>query len=293
MNRNLTICAPSSELVADLGLRGKVGPGQPATMPGLIAFWDFQGDGPRHVARGVAPFVLVEQRGPIARATEGIFGQKSLRIAFGQWLRLPRSELGALDVHGHRPLSLVAWVKPDSDRLWQFIAGVWNERDHRRQYALFFNGAWQYDHVSGTRTPCARRAHAYLSREGGHTPGHPACFSYATGATELPVNHWVCLALTYDGAQLAVHVNGRLDEHPRHNPLPFAGPIFDGGAAGADFTVAQRAMAAWQDYPDGIMPVEEGFSGLLGGVAVYDRALEPDELMALAAYLPEERRRSA
>ncbi|MCS7048815.1 MAG: LamG domain-containing protein [Verrucomicrobiae bacterium] len=258
---------------------------RPATIPGLIAFWDFQGFGTQHEARGVCPFTLVEQRGPIARASEGVFGPQSLRIAHGQWLRLPRAELGALNIHGHRPLSLIAWVKPDSDRLWQFVAGVWNERDHQRQYALFFNGAWQYDHVAGMRTPCTRRAHAYLSREGGHTPGHPACFSYATGQTELRPGAWYCLALTYDGEQLAVHVNGRLDANPRHNPLPFPGPIFDGGATGADFTVAQRAMAMWREYPHGVIPVAEGFSGLLGGLAVYDRALSEEELVSLTGEL--------
>ncbi|MCX8090190.1 MAG: LamG domain-containing protein [Verrucomicrobiae bacterium] len=261
----------------------------PTALSGLLAFWDFQSDGGRHVAVGVAPFELFEQRGPIARAHEGVFGPRALNIAHGQWLRLPRAGLGALNFHGHRPLTLVVWIKRDSPRPWQFLAGVWNERDHRRQYALFVNGTWQFNHVKNTRTPCADRAHAYLSREGGHTPGDPACFSYATGATPVLPGRWHCIAMTYDGTALAVHLDGRLDAHPQHNPLPFAGPIFDGGPTGADFTVAQRAMALWHDYPHGPMPADEGFSGLLGGLAVYGRALSPHELRALADALPARR----
>lgn len=255
----------------------------PLDHPGLLAFWDFQGDGPEHIAHGVAPFALAEQRGPIRRAAEGIFGGQSLCIEHGQWLRLQRAELGALDLHGRRALSLVTWVKCDSPRPWQFLAGVWNEHDHRRQYALFLNGTWQYDHLANDRTPCVNRAHAYLSESGGHTPGHSACFSYATGGSPVRPGRWHCIALSYDGAGLALYVNGRLDRHERHNPLPFAGPIFDGGTEGADFTVAQRSMALWHDYPEGPMPCDEGFSGLFGGVAVYDRALGAEELLALAA----------
>lgn len=247
-----------------------------------MAFWDFQGEGPRHVARGAAPFALEEREGPVARAGEGVFGPRSLDVRWGQWLRLPRAELGALNFSGKRPLSLVVWAKPDSGRLWQFLAGVWDERRHRRQYALFYNGAWRAVSGRAGREPCRERVHAYLSREGGHTPGHPACFSYATGAAELPPGQWHCFAMTFDGAALRAFANGRLDVCAGSNPLGFDGPVFDGGADGADFTVAQRNMAAWEGYPDTPMPADEGFSGLLGGVAVYDRALDEREIAELS-----------
>lgn len=259
-------------------------PRHPTSLPGLLAFWDFQAEGPGHRAAGEAPWVLEEMGGPLARAGEGLFGPSALHVAFGQWLRIPRERLGALNIHGGQPLTVLAWVKPDSARPWQFLAGVWNEHDHRRQYALFYNGAWQFDFEARARTACARRVHAYLSREGGHTPGDPACFSYATGATELETGQWHCLGLTWDGQWLAAWANGRVDSHPRHNPMPFDGPIFDGGPEGADFTVAQRAMAAWHGYPEAPMPVEEGFSGLLGGLAIYQRALVHSEMEALASF---------
>ena len=57
---------------------------------------------------------------------------------------------------------------------------------------------------------------------------------------------------------------GRLDERPGRNPYPYPGGIFDGGPAGADFTVGAVHRG-----------VEMGnfFAGLLGGLAVYQRAL--------------------
>lgn len=258
----------------------------PGEIHGLLAFWDFSADGPHHPATaGKANFVLVEQCGPIEKVHNGVFGKMCPRIGFGQWYRLERSGLGELDIHGHTPLTMLVWACPDSSRLWQFLAGVWNERDARRQYALFYNGAWQFDFIGRRRTACQHRVHAYLSHEGGHTPGDPACFSYATGATEIVPANWHCFALRWDGRFLEAWLDGRLDVHPGHNPLPFEGSIFSGGRAGADFTIAQRCMAAWRDYPAGRMPTEEGFSGLLGGVAVYNRALEADEMRALAGNL--------
>lgn len=257
-------------------------PVRPEDISSLIAFWDFQGEGSLHAARGHSALLLREMRGPIRRAPEGIFGPSSLRIEWGQWLRIPRKDIGPLDLHGRSPLSMVAWIRPDSDRPWQFIAGVWNEHDHLRQYALFYNGTRQSHSPSMNRTECRLRVHGYLSQSGGHTPGHPACYSYATGRTECYPEHWHCIAFTWDLRHIRVYVNGQLDTNGDANPFLFDDSIFDGGSGGADFTVAQRAMALWHGYPDERMPACEGFSGLLGGLAVYGRALDEAELRVLA-----------
>lgn len=254
----------------------------PADLKGLIAFWDFHGDGPFHVARGDPGLILREMRGPIAKVPGGWFGPRALRIRWGQWLRIPRAEIGRLDLHGKSQLTVIAWIRPDSERPWQFLAGVWNEHDHQRQYALFYNGTRQSHAPAMDRTECRLRIHGYLSQSGGHTPGHPACFSYATGRTECDREHWHAVAFTWDTRQICVYVNGLLDANGNANPFPFDAPIFDGGDTGADFTVAQRAMAVWHDYPDGLMPADEGFSGLFGGLAVYDRALTEAEVAALS-----------
>lgn len=259
----------------------------PGEVEGLVAFWDFGGGGGgvHEPAAGKGELGLEEREGPLERVEGGVFGRGCVRVRFGQWLRVPRGRLGGLDVCGRQPVTVVAWVCPDSERLWQFVAGVWNERDHKRQYALFYNGAWQYELGRRERVACARRVHAYGSREGGHTPGDVACFSYATGGSEVVPGRWCCLGMSWDGEWLCAWVNGGVDGNGAANPLRFEGPLFDGGEDGADFTVAQRAMAGWKGYPEERMPVEEGFSGLLGGVAVFGRALGEEEMRGLAGWV--------
>ncbi|MCX7848264.1 MAG: LamG domain-containing protein [bacterium] len=250
----------------------------------LCAAWDFQcHDGSAWPDR-VAGRVLRAMHGRVVRVEmDGPqrFGRWCARIEYGGWLRVPRAELGGLDIHGAQPWTVVAWVKHDSDRLWQFICGVWNER-MKRQYALFTHGAWASDWRTWERRAVRARAMGYVSHGGHHTPGHPACFSYATGGTELRVGEWYCLACTYDLQALRVYVNGELDECEGSNPFMYGETIYDGGVDGGDFTVAQRCYRAWEGYPEAAPPDGEGFSGWISGIAVYRRALRGEEIRALA-----------
>ena len=187
-------------------------------------------------------------------------------------------------IHGENAqYTILAWIKRDSERLWQYIAGVWNETEAKRQYALFVNGHRKTDYRTFTRTKANCQAHAYMSVEGGNTPGNFACFSYATGATRLEENRWYFLAATYDQQSLKVYVDGKLDTLQYYNPFVYSGkPIFDGGEEGANFTVAQRAIPDWEGYPD--TPYErQGFSGQIGGLAVYDRALDAKQISSIGA----------
>jgi hypothetical protein len=167
---------------------------------------------------------------------------------------------------------------------------MWDERN-RRQYGLFINGTKQYDSALDARHPARMQAHGYLSDTGGKSPGKEACFSYATGATELETGRWYCLASVWDGAQLAVYLDGELDRNGSSNPIPFTQPIFSGspasgaqenphwaGLPGADFTVGQHGHVEWLDYPAGSGPAHEGFEGCLGGLAVFDEALSAEAL---------------
>ncbi len=254
----------------------------PLETGGLVAFWDFQERaGQDRVDSTPNRFHLREKLGPIETGDPGPFGPRSLRLRRGQWLQLPRAELGPLNIFGATPVSLVAWLRQDGTNLWQFIGGVWNERDHRRQYALFLNGSWKAECRGLTRTPANNQAHGYISSTGGHTPGHIACFSYATGATTLTPGQWHTVGFTWDGHDLRVYLDGQLDTLADHNPFPYPAQIFDGGPAGADFTVGQRNRFQWASYPDGDAPGGEGFDGLLGGLAVYNRALTAPEMATL------------
>jgi len=256
----------------------------PEAIPDLICFWDFQEPaGSDRVAKGPHRYTLAEMEGPIERADGGVFGPFCADLRHPQWFRIPRADCPALDLSGKHEVTVVAWIQRESSRGWQYVAGMWNERDARRQYALFTCGVWQTDWRTFTRTPAKHQAHGYVSEVGGATPGHPFCFSYATGAARLEPGRWYMLAFTYDHEAIRVYVDGKLDVQEHYNPFPWNKPIFDGGREGADFTVAQRALPRWPQYPDGPFSGQEGFDGRIGGLAVYRRALEDEEIRQLAA----------
>ena len=64
------------------------------------------------------------------------------------------------------------------------------------------------------------------------------------------------------------------------NPFPYKEGIFDGGTKGAEFTVGANHVGGVQN--------NNRFSGLMSGLAVFDRALSVDEMAKLAEMtLPE------
>jgi hypothetical protein len=252
-------------------------------VPGLICFWDFQEPGGQlRRSRGPYDYRLRERLGEIARVEDGVWGPYSARIKPTQWLSIDRDDCPALMIKGNgAQYTILAWIKRDSERPWQYIAGVWNETESERQYALFINGRRKTDYRTFTRTDANCQAHAYLSVEGGKTPGNLACFSYATGATRLEEDRWYFVAATYDQESLKVYVDGTLDALENYNPFVYPDkPIFDGGDDGVNFTIAQRAIPGWKEYPD--TPFEkEGFSGQIGGLAVYNTALSATQIAAV------------
>jgi hypothetical protein len=265
----------------------------PLTVEGLICLWDFQEEADQdRIARGPHRYALQERQGPIRRVEGGVLGPLCARIERGQWLVIPRSDCPALNIHGQgAQYTILAWVQRRSDTYWHFIAGMWNETDAMRQYAMFYSGGAKTDWRTFTRTPARYQPHAYISVEGGASPGKPFCFSYATGSTVLQRDRWYFLAATYDQKALRMYVDGRLDELENCNPFEFAGkPIFDGAAGGADFTVGHRKIPSWSDYPQG-RPPQEGFDGLISGLAVYNRALSADEIAAIHRYASEKMKR--
>lgn len=269
----------------------------PLDIPDLITFWDFQcsSEGSDLTSRGPYHYILEEMNGPINREDEGVFGASALGITRGQWLRIKREDCPALDIHGKEEVTVIAWIKRWADNHWQYIAGMWDEGDKRfkgktrgegegapaRQYALFLNGHKQADYQSLTRTDADNQVHGYVSDSGGATPGKPFSFSYATGQTLIEKDIWYMIAYTYDYQALRVYVNGELDRNDNYNPFYWSKPIHDGGKNGADFTVAQRSVPSWPDYPEGTPGNKVGFGGVLGGLAVYRRALAPEELKKL------------
>ena len=269
----------------------------PESIPNLLCFWDFQeAAGTSRISKGPYRYELKEMNGPIKTSSDGIFGANCADIEWGQWFRINRARAPGLDLHGEdQQITMVAWVQRESDRVWQYVAGMWSEGDERfkgkprgegegapaRQYAMFINGYWQTDYTTYKRNRAENQPMGYISPYGGATPNHPFAFDYATGGTKLEKNRWYMLAFTYDGEWIKVYVDGQLDSNNHYNPFHYDGPIFDGGENGADFTVAQRDHPKWPTYPKGVIQNDEGFDGKLGGLAIYNRALTKDEISTL------------
>ncbi|UKS30988.1 LamG domain-containing protein [Paenibacillus sp. HWE-109] len=231
--------------------------------PSLVSFWDFQEEDNFHTAQGPFPYVLEAMSGPIKRVEDGVLGAGAVELAYGQWFRLPRSECPALDFHGSdAKLTLIAWIKrnPSDNPQCEAIAGMWNESEKKRQYAMFLNlRIWDsQDQVCG-----------HVSAEGGPTPGYPWCMSTAIGATPVAKDEWHTIAFTYDGSHAKVYLDGLLDEREQYNPYFYDQGLYDGGSSGADFTVGAVHRSG---------EMGNFYAGLLGGLAVFQTALPAEQI---------------
>ncbi|MEX0776303.1 MAG: LamG-like jellyroll fold domain-containing protein [Phycisphaeraceae bacterium] len=245
-------------------------PTRPGDFPGLICFWDFAHrttDGHWPVADGT-PYALREQAGAMSHVDDAgaPFHGRALGIEEGQWLAINRADCPRLDMHGPTAhFTLVAWIRRGQTRSahCEFIAGQWNETHKSRQYGLFLNiSVWgEHDQICG-----------HLSTTGGPTPGYRYCMDGPVGATPIDRDAWHCIALSYDGHHGYAWLDGRLDARPGLNPYLLPGGLHNGGATGSDFTVAAVDRSG---------TIGNFYRGLLGGLAIYQRVLNPAEMWAL------------
>lgn len=249
-------------------------------MPGLLAFWDFQEPaGTPRASRGAAGATLLEANGPVPTAHEGLFGPRAASFGAGAFLFVPRDKLGPLNIHGPAAqVSLVAWLKrlPTAETGCQSVAGIWNEHA-LRQYCLFLNlRIWD----------SAEQVCAHISGIGDRTPGHKYCMDAAIGATPVPLNEWHTCAISYDGQHARAYLDGRLDDRGDRNPYHYPLGIFNPGPRGADFTVGavSRPERVDEHFRDHGNVIANRFHGLLGGLAVFNRALSDAEMSALACF---------
>lgn len=249
-------------------------------IPNLISFWDFQEPaGKPRVAKGPHPYALQEMAGPIVRVDGGLFGPHAAFLRPKQWLSASRKDCPALNIHGPQAqVSVVAWFKRyrKPEIQCEFLAGIWDESRAKRQYGLFLDlrmrgGA---DQIAG-----------HVSGLGGPTPGNRWCMDAAIAYSEVPYfEHWHCGGFTYDGQFTKAYHNGWLDENGKLNPYEYKLGIFDAGDVGGDFTVGAV---------DRLGSIGNWFTGLIGGVAVFDRALSDAEMDRLASVLPARPRKDA
>jgi hypothetical protein len=256
----------------------------PLLIPNLVCFWDFQeAAGEMRVAQGPHAYALREGDKAVERIEddEAPFGRYAACFDFDKWLYVPRRECPALGIGGpSAKVTVVAWIKrePSEYKGCQAIAGLWNEHG-TRQYCLFLNlGIWDSREQVG----------AHVSDVGGPTPGYKYCMSAAIGATPVLFDEWHCVAMTYDGLDAKAYLDGRLDVRepqgePGRNPFHFPGCLFDGGENGADFTVGSvlRPERVDEDFQPHGSVTANPYIGLLGGLAVYNRALTDEEIAGL------------
>ena len=250
-------------------------------IPGLVACWDFGlADAPLR-ARGPEPVTLtvgVEAKPQFVAG--GPLSGRALRFD-GQhdYLTLPYAATGALNVRSGQ-VTVVAWVKWAGDATG-FVGGMWNESDNggMRQYGLFVS----LPYYNGGNQVCG-----HISRSGGPTAPFPFSIDYSASAQLVPVDIWCCVAFTYDGEFIRSYLNGefvaREEELIAHtqgfpgypdglvqckNPYRYPDGIGDNGS---DFTVGAVRLAG---------RMGNFFHGDLAGLAVFNRALKPEELLRL------------
>ncbi|WP_236980204.1 LamG domain-containing protein [Membranihabitans maritimus] len=248
----------------------------------LVALWKFDEEtgNPRR-ALGEENFILEEGNGPVKRINEGPISGKSIYLDGNKYLSLPNSQTGTLNLHGKdQEVTVVAWIKWTGEQTG-FIGGMWNEyaEGGKRQYGLFvdlpyYNGA---DQVCG-----------HISHTGKPTPPFPYSIDYSASKQTVPVDEWCTVAFTYDGEYITSYLNGKslsrepeLIEHTKgfpgypeglvqiKNPYYFPHGMGDNGS---DFTVGavllKRGMGNF-------------FKGLIGGLAIYRKALNERDLIKL------------
>ncbi|MEJ7914160.1 MAG: LamG-like jellyroll fold domain-containing protein [Chitinophagaceae bacterium] len=249
---------------------------------GLVAVWDFkEKPGHNRTAFGLGKFPLQEINGRIERIKEGPLSGYSVLLNDSGYLKLPNDKTGALNIHGKdRQVTVVAWIKWTGNT--GFVGGMWNEylEGGKRQYGLFvslpyYNGA---DQVCG-----------HISKTGKPTPPFPYSIDYAASKQTLKKGEWQCVAFTYDGDSIKSYLNGKFE--PREpelishtkgfesfpegltqskNPYYFPDGI---GNNGSDFTVGAVLLKSGMG---------NFFRGQIGGLAVFNRALQQAELKKLS-----------
>ncbi|RYC69386.1 LamG-like jellyroll fold domain-containing protein [Spirosoma sordidisoli] len=249
---------------------------------GLVALWDFkEPSGQSRQAVGTAAFPLAETGGPVPRYTEGPLSGYSAGFGEGGYLSLPNARTGALNIHGPKQgVTVVAWVNWTGERTG-FVGGMWNEYQDggKRQYGLFVS----LPYYNGKDQVCG-----HISKTGKPTPPFPYSIDYSASKQPVPANEWVCVAFTYDGNMIKSYMNGVFETRPAElidhtrgmtgypdgltqskNPYFFPDGI---GNNGSDFTVGAVLLKSGMGNL---------FTGKIGGLAVFDRALSATELTRL------------
>lgn len=244
---------------------------------GFVALWDFKEEkGKERYANNRKEYPLKDPFGSVERVSEGPLSGFSAQFDGKSYLILDNKDLGKLDITSPG-VTVIAWVKWTGEQTG-FVAGAWNEYEDggKRQYGLFVS----LPYYNGRDQVCG-----HISQTGKATPPFPFSIDYSASKQTVPKNKWNCIGFTYDGEYIKSYLNGifeprdeELIDHTKgfegypdglrqsKNPYYFPDGI---GSNGSDFTVGSV-------YVHGNMG--NFYKGLIGGIAVFDRALTEEEM---------------
>jgi hypothetical protein len=245
----------------------------------LVAFWTFQEEegNPRLSVGTKKQYPLREQAGNVARVSpkDGApFGLYAAHLKEGQWFLLPRDELGSLNICGKdAQVTVIAWIKRHRTQRnrCEAVAGVWDEPRNKRQYCLFLNLKVNKNHPDKR---IKDKIAGHISDVGAPTPGFRWCYDVAQSKSSVPYDEWICVGFTYDGEEIRAYYNGDFEAHDGYNPFHFPNGIYDGGPDGSGFKVGVSDDLHGEEC--------NWFAGIIGGVAVFSRALNAEEIKHLA-----------
>lgn len=249
---------------------------------GLIALWTFkERPGKSRKAFGEGKFPLIEGDGQIERIHEGPLSGYSIKLKGSDYLNLANRKTRNLNIHGEeKEVTVMAWIKWTGEQTG-FVGGMWNEYQDggKRQYGLFIS----LPHYNGKNQVCG-----HISATGKPTPPFPYSIDYSASKQEVPLNEWCCVAFTYDGEYIKSYLNGEFNS--RESELIYHTKGFDGypngliqsknpyffpygiGNNGSDFTVGSVLLKNGMG---------NFFKGQIGGLAVFDRRLNENEIRIL------------
>jgi hypothetical protein len=269
--------------------------GQPNTKPnpdyiqkiksteGIVALWTFS-EKPGKIRESIVndKFPLTEANGKVQRVYEGPLSGYSALFEGNNFMSLPNEMTGKLNIHGkNRGVTVVAWIKWDGTQTG-FVGGMWNEYQDggKRQYGLFVS----LPHYNGKDQVCG-----HISWTGKPTPPFPYSIDYSASNQSVDAGKWSCVAFTYDGQYIRSFLNGEFEAREPElirNTKGFEGypdgliqsknPYYfpDGmGNNGSDFTVGAVLLKSGMG---------NFYKGLIGGLAVFDRALSESEIKSLS-----------
>lgn len=249
---------------------------------GLVALWDFsEKEGKTRKAVGMESFPLREENGTLPRIKEGPLSGYSAQFGNKAFLKLDNSKTGALNIYGDgQGVTVIAWVKWEGNT--GFVGGMWNEYQEggKRQYGLFVS----LPHYNGGDQVCG-----HISKTGKPTPPFPYSIDYSASKQIVEKNQWQCIAMTYNGKYIKSFLNGGF--HSREPELISNTKGFDGYPEGLiqsknPYFFSDGIGNNGSDFTVGAVLLKSGmgnfFKGLIGGLAVFDRALSDEEIKNLS-----------